>query len=143
MAERGPYMGRTSPLLARDVRPMYGPTVTGLTPKGAFTSRFNVRPDGPYIGRTWAGGASPGTGPGLTPARPAEPIGPDIAGRTSRPRAATAENTSRRLEIAMTVFTRPRPPYRLQAYPTRRPNRPPRNPIMEPWPCDRTRPGDR
>lgn len=142
MAKRGPVLGRTSTLLARDVRPMYGPTATGLTPKAPFTSKFNVRPDGPYMGRTWAGRASPGTGPGLTPARPAEPIGPDIAGRTSLDRAAFRKQPCR-LEIAMNVFTRPTPPYRLQAYPTRRPNRPPRNPIMEPWPCDRTRPGDR
>lgn len=90
MAKRGPELGRTSTLLARDVRPMYGPTATGLTAKVSFTSKLNVRPDGPYMGRTWAGRASPGTGPGLTPARPAEPIGPDIAGRTSRERAAKA-----------------------------------------------------
>lgn len=52
-------------------------------------------------------------------------------------------NLPRPIGDCMNVYTPPIPPYRLAAYLTRRPNRPPRNPIMPPWPCDRTRPGDR
>jgi hypothetical protein len=43
----------------------------------------------------------------------------------------------------MDCYTKPSAPYRLQAYVTRRPNGPPRNPIGTPWVCDYTRPGER
>jgi hypothetical protein len=62
--------GWTSTRLARDVRPMPGPTSLGRSLKTLFTSVFDVRPDGPELGRGKETGGSPGRGPGLTPARP-------------------------------------------------------------------------
>jgi hypothetical protein len=82
MTEREPDLGRTLTWLARDVRPMSGPVLQSRTLKPVSSSAFNVRLNGPDLGRTWAARGSPGPGPGHTPATPAEPIGPDIAGRT-------------------------------------------------------------
>lgn len=93
MAEREPDMGRTSTLLARDVRPNSGPPCKSRTWEPVSSSAFNVRPIEPDMGRTWATRASPGGGAGAYPGPPAEPLGPDMAGRTSLDRAAKAENT--------------------------------------------------
>jgi hypothetical protein len=87
MAEREPGMGRTSTLLASDVRLMSGPPCKSRTLESVSSSANDVRPIEPDMGRTWADRASPGGVAGVNPGPPAEPIEPDIAGRTSNRRA--------------------------------------------------------
>lgn len=55
----------------------------------------------------------------------------------------TATEPRREITICSGTHVPPVPQYRIQTYVTRRPSRPPRNPIMPPRPCDETRPDDR
>jgi len=83
----GPELGRTSTGLARDVRLMSGSVGRRRTLELVSSSAFNVRLNEPELGRSWASAGSPDAGAGLCPARPAEPIEPDIASRTLISRA--------------------------------------------------------
>lgn len=99
-AQVRPGLGRSSPELASQPRPMSGPhSLTGVQ-KTVLTRGNDVRFSRPELDRTWAVAGTPESRPEPTPATPAVPIGPELTGRSSNrahwrltPRSALLANS--------------------------------------------------